>query len=100
MRVGDKVIIKNAGGIYSQYEEMAIKMGLKNWDSGRRSMNFLVDMQNEIGIVKKIEKHPKFKETCVGIRLKDGYDYIINKKSLDVINKRCYINIPDEMFEI
>jgi hypothetical protein len=83
MKIGDKVKVVKKEKIYPNFDEFAKYHNLKNWKFGR---DFKFDVYEQTFIIKKIEKHLKYK-LCILCVIEDenGQEYIIGIEGL----KRC-----------
>ena len=75
-KIGDKVMVINVRECYRYYDEMAKLMGLTNWNED------VIPDKNSEAIIINIEQHPEQNTLVIGIRTKDGKQYIMGENSL------------------
>ena len=83
-KIGDKVMVINVRGCYRYYVDMAELMGLTNWNEGAGPD------KNSEAIIINIEQQPEQNTLLIGIKTKDGKEYIIGENSLKLLE-------PDEL---
>ena len=77
-KIGDKVKITNCGECYRSYDDMAHKMGLKNWRTGNNLTN------GDEGMIVAIEQHPRNSDTLCGVDV-NGREYIMSVNGLELV---------------
>ena len=75
-KIGDKVMVINEIYCYRYYVDMAELMGLTNWNEGA------IPNKNSEAIIINIEQQPELNTLLIGIRTKDGKQYIMGENSL------------------
>ena len=80
-KIGDKVKVTKLGHIYTSYSDMAIIMGFNIWDWDRGGEL----LYGDTGTVINIQKHPTLENVLIGIRTKNGKEYIIDENGLELV---------------
>ena len=75
-KIGDKVMVTNEIYCYRYYVDMAELMCLTNWNEGA------IPDKNSEAIIINIEQQPELNTLLIGIRTKDGKQYIMGENSL------------------
>ena len=94
MKIGDYVKIKNFGGFYSNYYEMAIYFNMSNWESGRYPNRIAYE---EIFKIVGIRNHgSKLERLIAGIENNKGEGYIFNLNDLESVEPE--FELGEELF--
>ena len=78
-KIGDTVMVINVRGCYRYYVDMAELMGLTNWNED------VSPEKNSEAIIINIEQHPELKTLVIGIRTKDGKEYMMGEEGLELL---------------
>ena len=78
-KIGDKVMVTNVKDCYRYYDDMAELMGLTNWNED------VSPNKNSEAIIINIEQHPDQKTLLIGIKTKDGKEYIFKEIGLALL---------------
>ena len=78
-KIGDKVMVINVRECYRYYDDMAELMGLTNWNED------VSPNKNSEAIIINIEQHPELNTLVIGIRTKDGKEYIISETGIKLL---------------
>ena len=78
-KIGDKVMVINVRECYRYYDVMAELMGLTNWNED------VSPDKNSEAIIINIEQHPEQNTLVIGIRTKDGKEYIISETGIKLL---------------
>ena len=78
-KIGDKVMVINVRECYRYYDEMAKLMGLTNWNED------VIPDKNSEAIIINIEQHPEQNTLVIGIRTKDGKEYIFSETGIKLL---------------
>ena len=78
-KIGDKVMVINVRGCYRYYVDMAELMGLTNWNEGAGPD------KNSEAIIINIKQQPEQNTLLIGIKTKDGKEYIMGENSLKLL---------------
>ena len=80
-KIGDKVMVTNVKDCYRYYDDMAELelMGLTNWNED------VSPDKNSEAIIINIEQHPDQKTLLIGIKTKDGKEYIFKEIGLALL---------------
>lgn len=78
-KVGDIVEVKNPEAIYNAYTMMAKMMSLQNFHE------MCSPMTGDVCTVIAEEIHPRYSETLYGIKDKDGREFIIGERGIELI---------------
>ena len=78
-KIGDKVMVINVRECYRYYDVMAELMGLTNWNED------VSPDKNSEAIIINIEQHPEQNTLVIGIRTKDGKEYIFSETGIKLL---------------
>ena len=78
-KIGDKVMVINVRDCYRYYDVMAELMGLTNWNED------VIPDKNSKAIIINIEQHPEQNTLVIGIKTKDGKEYMMGEEGIKLL---------------
>ena len=93
-KIGDKVMVINVRDCYRYYVDIAELMCLTNWNEGASP-----EKNSEATII-NIEQQPDHKTLLIGIKTKDGKEYIIKEKGLELLESSTSDNPISDVIQI
>ena len=93
-KIGDKVMVINVRDCYRYYVDIAELMCLTNWNEGASP-----DKNSEATII-NIKQQPELNTLLIGIRTKDGKEYIMGEKGLELLESSTSDNPISDVIQI
>ena len=93
-KIGDKVMVINVRDCYRYYVDIAELMCLTNWNEGASPD------KNSEAIIINIEQQPEQNTLLIGIKTKDGKEYIIKEKGLELLESSTSDNPISDVIQI